>query len=41
MLLNIRMSQLCQGWITWEETGGGETYLKATARVKLEKCACE
>lgn len=41
MLLDIRMSRLCQGWITWEETEGGETYLKATAIVKLEKCACE
>ena len=40
MLLSIRMSQPCQGWIRWEETGGGETDLEATA-IKLEKCVYE
>lgn len=38
MLLSIRMSQHCQGWILWEEIGGKETYLEAIAIVKLEKC---
>jgi hypothetical protein len=41
ILLSIRMSQQCQGFIRWEETGGRETFLEAMVTVKLEKCRCE
>lgn len=41
MLLSILMNQQCQEWLSWEESGGGETYIEANAVAKLEKCVCE